>query len=59
MYIFALSFALSSTLVTKLFFIPIDVQPPLTLQHFRLEASSEDELWEKILGIDWSKVAAE
>ena len=34
-------------------------QPPLTLQHFRLEASSEDELWEKILGIDWSKVAAE
>ena len=34
-------------------------QPPLTLQHFRLEASSEDELWEKILGIDWSQVAAE
>lgn len=34
-------------------------QPPLTLQHFRLEANSEDELWEKILGIDWSKVAAE
>ena len=33
--------------------------PPLTLQHFRLEASSEDELWEKILGIDWNKVAAE
>ena len=32
---------------------------PLTLQHFRLEASSEEELLEKILGIDWSKVAAE
>ncbi len=32
-------------------------QPPLSLQHTRIEADSEDEFWEKILGIDWSKIA--
>lgn len=33
-------------------------KPPL-LQRYRLEASSEEELLEKILGIDWSKIAYE
>ena len=32
-------------------------QSPLSLQHTRIEADSEDEFWEKILGIDWSKIA--
>ena len=34
-------------------------EPQPLLQRFRLEASSEEELLEKILGIDWSKIAYE